>query len=372
MYYVTYLSKPRTRFGITEEEMKAEYERNFDKRVTKVTPTVRSFENRYKINDALTIVFNRVCDAYHLPPWRINLDMTDFSDKYETFHIPKASGGVREITAPLPDLRYAQREALKIIPKHCKFLPHNAAHGFTKNRNPKTALQVHQANKSKWFLKIDIKDFFPSCNQEFVVKQLRQIYPFCMWSDEIIKSFIWICFRNDELPQGTPLSPLITNWLMVPLDHQINKMLNSLDDNFFTYTRYADDMLISCKEKFDNNEVVSLIKEILLEMNTPFEIKDAKTRYGSKAGRNWNLGIMYNKDNNLTVGYRRKRRIKTMLFQFYQGERSWDYAVELNGELAYLKNIEPDYFNHMITAMNNKYNFNFMYEINRALKQRPE
>ena len=77
---------------------------------------------------------------------------------------------------------------------------------------------------------------------------------------------------------------------------------------------------------------------------------------------------MYNKDNNITVGYRRKRRIKTMLFQFYQGNRDYQYTLELNGELAYLKNIEPDYYYGMIQSMNNKYEFNFMVEIKRILR----
>jgi hypothetical protein len=186
--------------------------------------------------------------------------------------------------------------------------------------------------------------------------------------NEFIDSLCSLACLDGELPQGTPLSPLITNWLMVPIDYHINKMLNSLDDNFYTYTRYADDMLISCRHKFDTNEVISLVKALLLEMQTPFEIKDEKTRFGSKAGRNWNLGIMYNKDDNITIGYRRKRRIKTMLFQFFQGHRDYEYVLELNGELAYLKNIEPDYYYGLMQSMNQKYDFHFMQEIKKILR----
>jgi hypothetical protein len=109
---------------------------------------------------------------------------------------------------------------------------------------------------------------------------------------------------------------------------------------------------------------------VLAKQDTPFTIKDSKTRYGSKSGRNWNLGIMYNKDSKLTVGHKRKRRIKTMLFQFYRGQRDKEYAQELNGELAYLKNIEPEYFQTLIEFMDRKYRFNFMSTINLAIKQR--
>ena len=59
MYYVTYLSKPRTRFGISEEEMKAEYERNYDKRVTKVTHVSRAFNGYSKVTSELYNIFTK-------------------------------------------------------------------------------------------------------------------------------------------------------------------------------------------------------------------------------------------------------------------------------------------------------------------------
>lgn len=291
---------------------------------------------------------------------------------YSVFKIPKATGGFREIKAPGDTLKTFMRE-IKTTLEHIGVQAHDSAYAYIKERDCKKALERHRDHNPNWFLKLDISKFFNNCHPDFIKRQLKLLYPFTLMEDSCYNRFVdaicQLACVDNELPQGTPLSPLITNWLMVPIDYQINKMLNSLDENFYTYTRYADDMLISCKYQFDVNEVVSLIKALLLEMNTPFEIKDEKTRFGSKAGRNWNLGIMYNKDNNLTVGYRRKRRIKTMLFQFYQGQRDYQYAVELNGELAYLKNIEPEYYRGMIQSMCNKYQFNFMAEINRAIRQ---
>lgn len=294
---------------------------------------------------------------------------------YTTFKIPKATGGFREIKAPNERLKEFMRY-VKIKLEHTGVRTHDSAYAYIKERDCKHALQRHQDHNPNWFLKLDISKFFNNCKPEFIKRQLKLLYPFTLMEDSCYNRFIdaicQLACVDNELPQGTPLSPLITNWLMVPIDYQINKMLNSLDDNnFYTYTRYADDMLISCKQRFDVNEVVSLIKAILAEMNTPFQLNDNKTRFGSKAGRNWNLGIMYNKDNKLTVGYRRKRRIKTMLFQFYQGNRDYNYALELNGELAYLKNIEPEYYVGMIISMKNKYDFNFIAEIRRIIKERP-
>ena len=341
MYYVTYLSKPRTRFGISEEEMKAEYARNFDKRVTKATTSSRSFKDFDKVTNTLFNIFNRVTDAYNLPPWVYNVDMTDFSDKYETFHIPKASGGVREITAPLPELRDAQRQVLKLITKQCKFLPHNAAHGFTKNRNPKTALQVHQANKSKWFLKMDIKDFFPSCTGNALQKALRETYPFYQLSSNIRIMLVNLATRNEALPQGSPLSPLLANMIMIPVDIALTEYCK---ENKLIYTRYADDIMISSREHFNPGRVLLDAQTILEQYG--FNLNHDKSRYGSSAGRNWNLGLMYNEAGDITVGHKKKKLIKNMVHNFTTKPEEQTHAnkYKLLGIVGYCAYIEPDYF----------------------------
>ncbi len=341
MYYVTYLSRPRTRFGISEEEMKAEYERNFDKRVTKVTTTARTFDNFYKITNALDSIFTKVCYIYNLPLWRLNPDMTDFSDRYETFTIPKASGGVREITAPLPALRDAQRQVLKIITKQCKFLPHNAAHGFTKNRNPKTALQVHQANKSKWFLKMDIKDFFPSCTGSALQKALRETYPFYQLNSTARIMLVNLATKNERLPQGSPLSPLFANMIMLPVDIALTEYCK---ENKLIYTRYADDIMISSREHFNPGRTIIDVQTVLEQHG--FNLNHDKSRYGSSAGRNWNLGLMYNEAGDITVGHQKKKLVKNMVHNFTTKpeEQTQENKYKLLGIVGYCAYIEPDYF----------------------------
>jgi hypothetical protein len=341
MYYVTYLSRPRTRFGISEEEMKAEYARNFDKRVTKATTESRSFDKYHKVTAALYSIFDEVCGAYNLPPWFTALEMTDFSDRYETFNIPKASGGVREITAPLPDLRNAQRQVLKVINKECKFLPHNAAHGFTKNRNPKTALQVHQANKSKWFLKMDIKDFFPSCTSTALQRALRETYPFYKLENSVRTMLVNLATKDDALPQGSPLSPLFANMIMIPFDLVLTEYCK---ENKLIYTRYADDIMISSREQFNPGTTIIIVQEMLDQYG--FALNHDKSRYGSSAGRNWNLGLMYNEAGDITVGHQKKKLVKTMVHNFTTKpeEQTQANKYKLLGIVGYCAYIEPDYF----------------------------
>lgn len=302
------------------------------------------------------------------------------SEMYHTFKIPKRSGGMRTINAPNPELMEFMRTLQPWFSYKLNALPHDSAYAYVHNRDCHKALKRHQSIKSNWFLKLDLKDFFNNCDSAFIRKQLRNLYPFALMKDEAYDYFITyltsLVTKDDGLPQGTPLSPVLTNLIMVAIDHDINKDLNAYfkdKDQTFMYTRYADDMLISSNKEMTASIIVKLINQVLVKYNDKLKVNPSKTRYGSKAGSNWNLGIMYNKENNLTVGYKRKKKIKTMLFQFIMcynnGTRDKEYAQAILGELAYLHNIEPDYTTQLVSFINNKYNTDSYNILRKTLKE---
>ena len=285
----------------------------------------------------------------------------DMSEYYKKFYIPKKSSNeMREINAPVTLLMNDLKIMQSVFQYQLNVLYHNSAYAYVPHRNIKQALEQHTKNNSHWYLKLDIRHFFPSCNLDFVVKQLKKIYPFEYYSEDELASFLWICFLNNELPQGTPMSPMLTNLIMIPIDYAIEKYAK---ENHLVYTRYADDIIISGYEKWDWNKTVNDINNILQAEETPFELKTEKTRFGSSAGRNWNLGLMVNKDNNITVGYRTKKRYKAMLNNMLTLEASGqgltkDMVYQLQGLTSYYKNIEPEYFNKIIRQYEQLYNIN--------------
>jgi RNA-directed DNA polymerase len=325
----------------------------------------QTITNLYTINQAIESFLNR----------NPNPDTM-----YHTFKIPKKTGGFREINAPNVELMTFMRDLQPWFTYKLNALPHDSAYAYVYKRDCNKAIQRHQAIKSNWFLKLDIKKFFDSCEPEFIKKQLRMLYPFGIMQEDSYNTFITnlnrLITKNNGLPQGTPLSPVITNLIMVPIDRDINRELHNYfkdKQQSFMYTRYADDMLISSNKEMIVNEVVNIIDNILHKYTDKLQINPDKTRYGSKAGSNWNLGIMYNKDNNLTVGYKRKKKIKTMLFQFYScyndGTRDKEYAQAILGELAYIHNIEPEYTDALIQWINQKYNVDFYYILHKTVKE---
>ena len=281
-------------------------------------------------------------------------------DMYHTFQIPKKTGGLRTIQAPNEQLKGVQQNIKETLGNITRNTFHNAAHAYVIKRSALTAMQEHQANESKWFLKLDIKDFFGSFNQAFITQQLSQVFPLHAHA----QLMDWhVALLDGKLPQGTPISPILTNICMVPIDTEIRKALSK----HFIYTRYADDIIISNKYSFKYSDIQNIVSQILSD--TPLKIKPEKTRYGSSAGRNWNLGLMLNKDNNITIGYKNKERFKAMVFTFLNNVDSWsrEETEKLVGLYNYYKHIEPSFIEGLTTKYTRKMNKYFPNEAKAKL-----
>lgn len=284
---------------------------------------------------------------------------------YYSFKIPKSTGGFRQIDAPCDELKSEMSRLVNFIKNDCGVLYHTSAFAYVEGRSIVDNNKKHQKNESNWYLKTDFSGFFPSTTVEFAMKMLSMVFPLsevCKRPDgyDALSKAISLSFIDDSLVQGSPLSPFLTNWLMIPIDHAI---FNELAGRNIVYTRYADDMHISAKEKFPWEEIVNIIKKTLKEFGAPYEIKKEKTHFGSQKGKNWCLGLMINADNNITVGYKKKQQFRAALTSFIldtKNGRHWDMGdvQHLRGLMSYYTMVEPDYFGTIIDRQNKKWDVN--------------
>lgn len=347
MIYINYYSKIQntTDTGADIEKMK---QKELNKIVTKTVETADRRHGFYRKK-----LFYKASDLAS----RSRSIPTNKAALYTEFRIPKRSGGYRILDAPNYELKELQREILNFLSKDCKTLPHNAAHAFVKNRNCKTAMQVHQRNNSRWFLKLDIKDFFNNCDEKKLKAKLKHIYPLTFFTTRQISLIVNACTLAHRLPQGAPTSPILSNLYMLDFDHMLTKQLGT----DYVYTRYADDILISSRVKFHYTNIVNIVAAYLTDEG--MNLNHTKTRFGSSNGSNWNLGIMYNKDLDITVGYRNKHLIKNKIHNLFTNipeENTPEFGVwlssvrSLQGTLAYYKHIEPEYFNNLLQKYRDK------------------
>ena len=290
----------------------------------------------------------------------------DKSTLYRSFKIPKRSGGLRQIDAPNDELKRALYDLKMIFEKKFYMSYHTAAFAYVHGRSTIDSVKRHQQNKSRWFLKTDMRHFFPSTSPEFLMKMLCMTFPFCAfieddWGNrELLEKALSLCFLNGGLPQGTPTSPMLTNALMIPIDHAISKMCHEYQPHL-CYTRYADDILISSEYSFKWTDVQNKLIAILNSFEAPFSLHPDKTRFGSSSGRNWNLGVMLNAENKITIGHEKKKVFKAMVFQFMTDDAkgvAWglEDVQHFLGLISYYRMVEKESIDAILATYSAKFN----------------
>jgi len=356
---------------------------------TEKTPTILNPNLTNTRTYELREVSQHFKDKIRFSPAQLILKLIQFNEQteelrsrprhelYREFHIPKKSGGLRKIDAPNQELMDALRRLKTIFEEDFKTLYHTSAFAYIKNRCTLDAVKRHQANESKWFGKFDLSNFFGSTTPDFVMQMFSMIYPFSeivkvdVGKEELAKA-LELAFLDGGLPQGTPISPLITNVMMIPIDYKLANALRDFNDQRFIYTRYADDFIISSRFDFSVRDIEKLISDTLESFGAPFKIKAEKTRYGSNAGRNWNLGLMLGKDNRITVGYRKKRQFKAMLHSFVMDTLSgkqWplEDIQTMEGYRNYYRMIEGEMIDDLVNHIGEKLNVNVVKMIKEQL-----
>ena len=272
----------------------------------------------------------------------------------------------------------ALRDLKTIFEEDFGALYHTSAFAYVRKRSTIDAVKRHQYNESKWFGKYDLSNFFGSTTPEYVNKMFSMIFPF----SEIMKNpegkeqlttALSLAFLDGGLPQGTPISPIITNIMMIPVDFTLSKKLREFEKQKFVYTRYADDFFVSSRYDFDFRKIEALIVDVLKSFDAPFSIKSSKTRYGSSSGSNWNLGVMLNKDNKITIGYKKKRQFQAMLASYTMDKlngRSWDLndVQVLEGYRNYYRMIEGETIDKIVEHLSNKFRVDIIGMIKEDLR----
>ena len=203
---------------------------------------------------------------------------------YTRFEIPKRSGGMRAIWAPLPTLKQTQHWILHEILE--RLVVHGAAHGFLSGCSIATNAAEHC--NSQLLVKLDIENFFPSISWKRVKGVFRKAgYPeqiatlLALLCTEAPREIVqdngktyYVALAERCLPQGAPTSPALTNALCLRLDRRITGFA---DKTGWRYTRYADDLTFSFaadnSQEADISRLLGTVKRILGEEGFNVNVK---------------------------------------------------------------------------------------------------
>jgi RNA-directed DNA polymerase len=260
------------------------------------------------------------------------LYLTPDASKYTVFEIPKKSGGMRKIAAPIPKLKNLQRclsdLLYRCLSERMTESPHRftSQYGYFMERSVEDNAECHRSQR--FVLNVDIADFFPSINFGrvrgfFVADKGFELNP------QVATTIAQIACWNNELPQGSPCSPIISSLIGGILDRRMAVLAR---ENGCSYTRYVDDLTFSTsaitfpaalatRDASTENWVAGATLLHAVE-KAGFTLNPAKTRLFSRRGRQTVTGLTVNRKVNVNRDYEMRVRAA-----FHRWCRQGSYTV---------------------------------------------
>jgi len=213
--------------------------------------------------------------------------------KYSCFQIKKPNGGVREIEAPVEDLKLIQKQLNYFLQAVYFENQTMASYGYLicpKNKKSQKNIVRNAASHlgNPYMLNADFEDFFHQIKLNDVVTIFSGTLLDFNQKDAF--ALAKLCVYNNHLPMGAPTSPVLSNLYTIPLD---NEILQWADSNHITYTRFVDDFTFSSSKEAFSAWHLDEIDRICSKYN--LKLNDKKTKFSDPDDEKMVTGLVLNK-----------------------------------------------------------------------------
>lgn len=271
------------------------------------------------------------------------------------FRLPKKTGGYRVISQPDGKTKAIQYWLVRNIFE--KLPVHEVSMAYRKGISILDNADTHK--KNKYFLKVDLKDFFPSikfADIDSIIKEWhKKEQPNWIYNKSAKQIIQKTCFDGSgQLPIGYPSSPSISNATMYSFDIKISTLLADKEDfGDVIYTRYADDIVISTNKRQICKKILSVVRSAVKDHNHPkIVINESKIHMGSStSGSAIVTGLRICRNEHVTINRKQKDNIRLLLSLLSKKQLKHDDYEILRGHLAYIKHVAP----HFYTKLQAKY-----------------
>jgi hypothetical protein len=240
-------------------------------------------------------------------------------NKHTVYH--PNTGKPREVFAPRPELKLLQEALNNVLLK--TFSQNDNSHGFRNGRSTRTAAETFKAAGISSCTNIDLEKAFDTVKGKDIRRKLRSVkekLKLNYWQIYIITR---ILTRNDTLATGSPTSPTVLNWILTPLDSEIEKVAQARG---WKYARYADDLSIG-HDGSRANEVIRIIFGLIAKAGFRVNRKKLRTESLEKNGCFYVLGIVVRNEKLELPGKVRNRlrgMIRTILGESKTHWNAWE------------------------------------------------
>jgi len=172
--------------------------------------------------------------------------------------IPKSNGKTRLLGIPTVADRLLQQAVAQVIAIKFEMEFEDSSYGFRPNRNAQQAVlkaQEYINSGYQHIVDIDLKNFFDEVDHCILLQILYRKVK-CPLTLRLIRKWLRapiqingkLVKRRKGVPQGSPLSPLLSNIMLNELDKEMEKQ-------GLRYVRYADDFSIYTKSNYAARKV---------------------------------------------------------------------------------------------------------------------
>lgn len=194
--------------------------------------------------------------------------------------IPKGGGGQRGLGIPNVIDRVVQEAVRRVLEPLYEPTLHPSSHGFRPARSCHTAIAEacsYIREGYEWVVDIDLKTFFDKVHHQRLMARLAQRVedrPLLVLIGRMLKAKVvmpdGVRVATDEgVPQGGPLSPLLSNIVLSELDHELSR-------RGLRFVRYADDANIYVRSERAGLRVMASIRSFI-ERRLRLEVNTAKS-----------------------------------------------------------------------------------------------
>ena len=194
--------------------------------------------------------------------------------------IPKAGGGQRGLGIPDVIDRVVQEAVRQVLEPLWEPTFHPSSHGFRPGRSCHTAIteaQRYLEDGYEWVVDLDLEKFFDLvCHQRLTAKLAQRVGDrrLLVLIGRMLKAKVVlpdgvVIASEQGVPQGGPLSPLLSNIVLDELDRE-------LDRRGHKFVRYADDANVYVRSERAGQRVMASLTEFI-QRRLRLKVNEAKS-----------------------------------------------------------------------------------------------
>lgn len=202
--------------------------------------------------------------------------------------IPKPDGGVRKLGIPTVVDRLIQQAIYQIFEPNFDPRFSDSSYGFRKGRSAKDALtksMEYIKEGRTWVVDIDLEKFFDRVNHDILMAMLAKeikdkrvllLLRRCLQSGIMVDGVVTA--RTEGTPQGSPLSPLLSNIILDVMDKELEKRGHRFcryadDCNIYVYSERAGKRVMESLTGFLERKLKLKVNEKKSNVDRPWKLK---------------------------------------------------------------------------------------------------